>query len=241
MFWGELLSRRFSVIGWSRNRKTGLPRGINQGSEEEVLSCDIVFFCVSISAFKEVLQKCGKKIGPGTLVADTCSVKMVPIRWMMEHLPADVKILGTHPMFGPDSGKNGIHGLPIVLSPARLLEEDLERWTEIFRELGLEVFRMSAEEHDHQAAYSQGITHFIGRVVDDLGLEQFPISTIGFKKMLEVAEQTCNDPFQLFLDLQRYNPYTGEMRRKLQKSLSKMMSILESETAENPHPVLDTG
>ncbi len=27
-----------------------------------------------------------------------------------------------------------------------------------------------------------------------------------------VVEQTCNDPLQLFADLQRYNPYTKQMR-----------------------------
>ena len=42
---------------------------------------------------------------------------------------------------------------------------------------------------------------------------------MGYNKLLEIVEQTCNDPWQLFLDLQRYNPHTREMRARLEKSL----------------------
>jgi prephenate dehydrogenase len=206
-----------------------VPPGIHLVSEEEVLKSDVLIYCVSISSFQEVLKRTGKKIGRDTLVMDSCSVKIEPVRWMMEELPEHVRIIGTHPMFGPDSGSDGIEGLPMVLCPARIGEQQLKTWIGEFSRFGLQVLRMSADEHDHQAAYSQGITHFIGRVVTDLNLEEYPISTVGFQKMMEVAEQTCNDPFQLFLDLQRFNPYTGEMREKLHKSLKKMLGILDTQ------------
>ena len=226
-FWGGLLGQRFAVKGWSRTEKKDLPPGIQVVSEAEVLACDVIFFCVSISSFREVLQASADKIRPGALVFDTCSVKMEPCQWMEELLPEDVEIVGSHPMFGPDSGAAGVKGLPMALCPLRISEGRLEQWNGILHEMGLRVLKMSADEHDHQAAYSQGITHFIGRVINDLELSQYPISTLGFKKMMEVAAQTCNDPFQLFLDLQRYNPYTGEMRDKLHASLRKMLDILD--------------
>ena len=37
------------------------------------------------------------------------------------------------------------------------------------------------------------------------------INTLGFNDLLGVIEQTCNDSWDLFRDLQKYNPYTGEM------------------------------
>jgi prephenate dehydrogenase len=227
-FWGGVLAEYHTVLGWTRIPGREIPSRIRPAAEEEVLGCDVLMFCVSISSFREVLRRTADGISKETLVMDTCSVKMMPVRWMLELLPEDTKILGSHPMFGPDSGAAGISGLPMVLCPVRLAEQELIFWTKEFRRLGLDVLRMSAEEHDHQAAYSQGITHFIGRVVKDLDLERYPISTLGFQKMLEVAEQTCNDPFQLFLDLQRYNPYTGEMRDRLYASLKKMLDILDT-------------
>jgi prephenate dehydrogenase len=228
-FWGGILGKQFKVKGWSRSQKNNVPDSIEITTEDEVLSCDAIFFCVSISAFQDVLKRTASKIAEGTLVFDTCSVKMQPIGWMEDLLPERVEILGTHPMFGPDSGAGGVEGLPIALCPARVSGERLNRWRGIFEDMGLRVLQMTADEHDHQAAYSQGITHFIGRVINDLELSEYPISTLGFKKMMDVAAQTCNDPFQLFLDLQRFNPYTGEMRKKLHGSLQKMLDILDEQ------------
>jgi prephenate dehydrogenase len=92
--------------------------------------------------------------------------------------------------------------------------------------MGLAVHDLSPEEHDREAAYTQGVTHFMGRVLDDLDLGPSAIGTLGYTKLLEIIEQTCNDPFQLFVDLQRYNPFTGEMREKLSSSLRKMQDQL---------------
>lgn len=86
---------------------------------------------------------------------------------------------------------------------------------------------MSAEEHDREAAFTQGITHFIGRVLKDMNLKPSPIATMGYRKLLEIVEQTCNDPWQLFLDLQQYNPYTKEMRNQLQTSFQRILSSLD--------------
>lgn len=225
-FWGGYLARHFPVKGYNRSRRGEVPEGITIVSEEEVFDCDVLFYCVSISSFREVLERTAGYIKSGTLIMDTCSVKLYPIRWMQEQLPEKVRILGTHPMFGPDSARGGISGLPIVLCPVRISEDDFSVWMRIFQGFGLEVLRMSGDEHDHQAAYTQGVTHFIGRVLGELELEERPISTLGFKNLLGVIEQTCNDPWQLFLDLQRYNPYTDEMREGLSCAIEKMMEQL---------------
>ena len=56
-------------------------------------------------------------------------------------------------------------------------------------------------------------------MLSDLGVKRSPIGTVGYNKLLEIVEQTCNDPLQLFLDLQRYNPHTRKMRTRLEESL----------------------
>ena len=52
---------------------------------------------------------------------------------------------------------------------------------------------MTAEKHDQMTAYSQGITHYVGRVLADLDLHPTLVDTLGCQKVLEVIEQTCND------------------------------------------------
>jgi hypothetical protein len=45
---------------------------------------------------------------------------------------------------------------------------------------------------------------------------------------LDLIQQTCNDPFQLFLDMQHANPYTGAMRDDLKASLERTLNRLDT-------------
>lgn len=225
--WASILSQQFEVYGYNRTPRSWDLRSVTLVPLERLSECSTIFLCTAISSIEAVLKDLLPFLKPGTLVADTCSVKMFPLQTMERILPPDVSILGTHPMFGPDSSKNGIAGLPMILTPVRISEKEYLFWEEVFRTLGLRVVRMSAEDHDREAAFTQGITHFIGRVLKDMNLRQSPIATMGYKKLLEIVEQTCNDPWQLFLDLQQYNPYTKEMRTQLQTSFQRIFSCLD--------------
>jgi prephenate dehydrogenase len=121
-----------------------------------------------------------------------------------------------------------VTGLPLVYAPARAPDEVSASWLRFFEGLGLRVLTMTPDQHDREAAMTQGVTHFLGRVLADMELDPSPIATVGYRKLLEVVEQTCNDPYQLFVDLQHYNPYTSQMRVRLQESLARMMASLES-------------
>jgi hypothetical protein len=58
--------------------------------------------------------------GRGPLIVDVLSVKDYPRQIMLDLLPKGCDILCTHPMFGPDSGKNGWHGLNFVYEMTRI-------------------------------------------------------------------------------------------------------------------------
>lgn len=227
-FWASVLSHHFPVKGYSRNPDRQVSPSIAKASEAEVLACDVLFLTVAISAMEEVLRRIGPRISRDTLVFDTCSVKIIPVELMKKYLSPEVQIIGTHPMFGPDSGRNGVEGLPLVYCPVRVSEANADEWRRLFRSMGLNVKDRTPEEHDREVAHTQGITHFIGRVLQDLNLAPSDIATVGYAKLLEIIEQTCNDPWQLFLDLQRYNPYTAEMRVALYTSLKKIKDLLET-------------
>jgi prephenate dehydrogenase len=226
-FWAEQLAARATVYGFSRDPQRPVPGGVRRVGEDELLSLPVIILCVAISAMEEVLERMRSRLTPGALVMDTCSVKTYPVDLMQRLLPDSVAVLGTHPMFGPDSGRNGVRGLPLILCPARVTDSQTSQWRELFASLGLVVSVMSPDEHDKEAAFTQGVTHYIGRVLSDFGVRRSPIGTLGFNKLLEIVEQTCNDPWQLFLDLQRYNPHTREMRSRLSKSLASVMGAID--------------
>lgn len=226
-FWSKVLAQKNIVKVYSRNQSRETPENTIRVSEDELCSCDIIFLCVAISAVEKVLEQIKDKIGDNTIIADTCSVKMYPVEQMKKILKPGTPILATHPMFGPDSARKGVQGLPIVLSNIRLTDEQFSYWDEHFQSYGMDIYKMTPEEHDREAAYTQGVTHFIGRVLSDLELKSSGIGTAGYNDLLDIITQTCNDPWQLFMDLQRYNPYTKDMRDNLAKSLKKVMNSLE--------------
>jgi prephenate dehydrogenase len=201
---------------------------VRRVGEEEALAAPVVFFCVAISAFQEVVQRAAPQIHSGSLVFDTCSVKVHPSRVMETLLPEDTEIIASHPMFGPDSGRDGVEGLPLIMCPVRAASESLQRWRAFFQDMGLAVKVMSPDQHDREAAFTQGVTHYIGRILADLNLGESEIATLGYTKLLEIIEQTCNDPWQLFLDLQRFNPHTRAMRDRLSNSIRHILDSLDT-------------
>ena len=228
-FWAECLYKAgCEVIAYSRSEHP-LPEGVRKADEDEVLTAPVLFFCVAISSFESVLKRVGSRIGRDTIVMDTCSVKIMPSEWMKENIPSDRTIIATHPMFGPDSGRNGVKGLPLVMCPVSPVGKGYEEMKLFFLSMGLDVLEMSAEKHDEEAAYSQGVTHFVGRTLSQMGMKPTPIATQGYRNLMTIVEQTCNDPMQLFYDLQRYNPYAKEMRLSLQVAIEKVLNALRRE------------
>jgi prephenate dehydrogenase len=228
-FWARVLARHAEVRAWSRDPSHRAPPGVTLASEDEVLAQPAVFFCVAISAFEEVLVRTAGRIPAGTLVMDTCSVKCHPAEVMGRLLPQGVSALATHPMFGPDSAGQSLEGLPMVLCPVRIGSDEVELWRRFFASLGLSVAVMDPDDHDRQAAFTQGVAHYLGRVLKDFGAAPSPIGTVGYRGLLEIVGQTCNDPWQLFLDLQRFNPHTREMRERLRRSLEAVMAAIDDE------------
>ncbi|MDI9455474.1 MAG: prephenate dehydrogenase/arogenate dehydrogenase family protein [Spirochaetota bacterium] len=162
LFWATRLAEKgFEVVGCSR-RTVELPPNVRQVSVEEVLDSPTVFYCVSISAFEEVLANSLPYLKEGAVVMDTCSVKLYPARVMKRLLPPTIQAIATHPMFGPDSGKDGLEGLPFVMDNVSAHEETWRWWVDEFTSWKMDVLMMSCDQHDREAAWSQGITHFIG-------------------------------------------------------------------------------
>jgi len=226
--WADILSEDYHVKVFSRRglKPDEVKAGIEVSDAEEIFDCDALFFCVAISSFEEVLEKARPFCKKETLFFDTCSVKVFPVSWMKKYLPSGSKIIATHPMFGPDSYPQGERKLAMVMCNVSVDAMVFNEWVQYFTAKSLQVELMTPEKHDEMTAYSQGITHYMGRVFADLQLHPTSIDTQGYKMLLEVMAQTCNDSWQLFLDLQRYNPYTEKMREDLQNSIARVNKAL---------------
>jgi len=185
---------------------------------EEVLKCEIVFIAVPIREFENTVISISQYNMYNTTIIDVCSVKIYPVEIMVKHLPENVGIIASHPMFGPDS-YSPFRDLKMVLSPVRDIYSKYDELVATFTGQSISIVEMTPEEHDRDAAMSQGITHFMGRVLKESGVSSTKINTLGFNELLGVIEQTCNDSWNLFLDLQNYNPFTNEMVKKIEHGI----------------------
>lgn len=236
LFWAGELARRFDVVVSGRTRRDP-PAGCRWVSPKEACAADVLVLTVAISAIDGVLAEVAPWLGPNTVVMDTCSVKVHPVEVMLRRLGSHRTIIATHPMFGPDSARNGVAGLPIVCWPVCGDGAVAAQWEAHFGAMGLRVIRMSPEDHDREAAYTQGVTHFVGRVLERIGLRESEIGTVGYRSLREIMTQTCNDPWGLFVDLQTYNPYTDAMRRRIRSAYDQVVEGLngaDASTVDRP-------
>lgn len=200
---------------------------VNKKNPQEIQKAEVVFYCVPISSFERVIKSHKKYFKPNQLLIDVLSVKSYPKKVFLKYLSGlSTQAMLTHPMFGPDSCKNGFSGLPIVINQFLSSKENYQFWKDYFQKKGLKVVELTAEEHDKMAAYSQGVTHFIGRLLQKFNFQKTEIDTLGAKKLQEVMEQTCNDTWQLFSDLQTFNPFTKKMRWRLGKGYDLLYNQL---------------
>jgi prephenate dehydrogenase len=170
---------------------------------------DTVFFCVPISALEQTVKAHAPFVTTRHVLIDVLSVKLHAKDVFDTYIPdMQTQIILTHPMFGPDSSRAGFAGLPIMMDRYRASHETFARWKERFAASGLEVLVMSADAHDKLAARSQGVAHFMGRLLEEYGFTQTKIDTLGARKLKEIMDQVCNDSWQLYFDLQQFNPYT---------------------------------
>lgn len=203
-----------------------------------VLNCDIVFLCIPISALLEFLQTNVALIKPksSSLFVDVCSVKMLPVQWMLQTLPEHVDILATHPLFGPDSTKLGTTFAHLRLVHASIRIRDQKRLRSLFSifcQKGIELQEMDPTQHDLLMAKTQAVSFIFGQLGLRINLKATPFDTKGFRLLLQNQQIVSNDTTQLFRDLIRFNPHARQTLTDMKTTLLKM----EKET--NGYPFRD--
>jgi len=123
--------------------------------------------------------------------------------------------------------KAGLAGLKIMMDKFNSSEKNYRFWKQYFLHKKLEVIEMTAEEHDKQAALSQGVVFFIAKVLENFGYKKTQVDTYWATQLHQIVhEAIANDSWQLFVDLQTKNPYTKQMRINLGKSLDNIYNKL---------------
>lgn len=181
-------------------------------------SCDVVVMAMPVSDLEGTLRLVAPHLNPGALVLDVASIKEEPARLMDELLPAHVSIVATHPMFGPKSAAERPAGLSVVVCPVR--DAAWRRVALFLRRQGLRVIMVTPEEHDRQAALTQGLTHLLAHALSAFD-HSVPIRTRSFDMLLSALDLVKDDAPEIHEAVTRTNRHVAGVRDGLIRMLAE--------------------
>ncbi|ABY32381.1 prephenate dehydrogenase/arogenate dehydrogenase family protein [Methylorubrum extorquens] len=178
-----------------------------------VAACPVVILATPVARLGEAVRALAPHLRPGTLVVDVGSVKAGPAAILVAGLPADVEILATHPLFGPQSAGDGIRGLKIAVCPIRG-RGAFRAAAFLRRGLGLDVILTTPEAHDRAMASVQGLTHLIAKVL--VAMEPLPtrMTTRSFDLLMQAVGMVRDDAPDVFHAIERANPHAAQVRQR---------------------------
>lgn len=193
---------------------------VRAGSLAEAAAQDIVVLAVPWRALGDVATAIAPHLKPGALVVEVCSIKVRPLAALREALPDTVDIVGTHPLFGPQSGRGGIAGLNIAVCPLPGRARAAHRVARFLTNtLGLNVVQTTPEDHDRQMAYVQGLTHFIARSIAACDVPPLTLTTDTWDHLMRMVETVRYDSDELFRTITGDNPYAADVSEAFRTAL----------------------
>lgn len=190
-------------------------------SFDVIASADVVILAVPLSAYKVILNKLKPLIHENTLIVDICSVKVPSRDIVLDALATHPNILISHPLFGPQSAANGLTGHDIIVT--NVIGERAEQGVVFLKEkLGLNVYTITAEEHDHMMAYVHALTFFVARGLSRLELPAIPFKTPSFAMLQALIDLDHKHSDELFSTIQKGNPYAADVREKFIDELIRL-------------------
>lgn len=223
-FWGAHLSRFYPVSFYDTDtsRKPFIEPFGKWMSLQKCLSKDYIFLTIPIRSIENFLKEYAPYFTPGTVLLDCASVKMVVMDWFQRNLPKEIHYAATHPLFGPDSARNGLEDHTITLIPGRIPFQHYSFLVDLFAErMRLRVLTLSAEEHDRLMAYNLSLIHHLGRTFHDMHISQISLKMASLSKLNHIARVTMNDSEELFYDFYHFNPFAKEAEKKFSKKFSE--------------------
>lgn len=215
---GGLFTTEFSAIGC---HVTPLNRPYSDADIKAALAdCDLLILSVPVTAMELVLDQMVPHLAPTTILCDVGSVKVQPMKAMLEKY--DGPVVGTHPLFGPVI-PDGFEPKVAVMPGRPDDSEAAARVSALLKACGYTCFDSTAEDHDKAMAFIQGLNYtstvaFLAAARDVDGIENYV--TPSFNRRLDAARKMLTTDGELFEIISEANPFLQETNRKFMSYLS---------------------
>ena len=177
----------------------------------------------TIDAFKDIIPIVPKDC----IISDIASVKT----GLKEFYEASgMRYVSTHPMFGPTfanlnqlSEENAI-----IISEGD--DEGKLFFRNLYKNLGLNIYEYTFDEHDKTVAYSLSIP-FVSTFVFAAVMKHQDAPSTTFKRHMRIAKGVLNEDDYLLQEI-LFNPYTNENVAQIRKELKELLDIIDNKDSE---------
>jgi chorismate mutase/prephenate dehydrogenase len=193
------------------------------------LNQDIIVVATPLRAAAKVMTDLAAR-RPKGLVFDIGSLKG-PLKISLQALvEARVRVTSIHPMFGPDTDLlSGRHVILVDVGDSSAANEARA----LFSSTMVEMVPMSLEDHDRLIATILGLSHATNiAFFAALSASGEPASRLAgmssttFEQQLSVAEKVSSENPSLYFEIQRLNPYGGEVLDRLQAVVADLIETV---------------
>ncbi len=196
-------------------------------SEIKDFNPELLINAVDLKHTVDVFEKVLPYVSKDCMLSDITSVKNGMVEFYQK---SGHRFVSTHPMFGPTfanirdlSNENAI-----------IIEESDEEGKKFFRKfyknLNLNIFDYTFQEHDETTAFSLG-TPFASSMVFAACMKNQKAPGTTFKKHMEIANGLLSEDDFLLSEIM-FNPKTLQQIKKINSQLSYLTHIIESKDYE---------
>lgn len=209
----RLAPEETQVLGFDIRPEASFPEHVERVGFSDIKEADALVLAVPFNSLTDLAPKLEEECNPETLIVDVCSVKIKPTKlFANEGMLNRPNVLMTHPLFGPQTLKDGVAGKSLVVtkSHGQRTEELLTDW----QERGINVVSMNPEEHDKEMAHLHALTFFVGRSLVEMEIPDHKLTTGYFSILEQLIKVERHHSRELFDTIQRHNPFAAEIRDK---------------------------
>lgn len=188
-----------------------------QPLQQAIEGADLIAIAVPVDAIPQIAVKILNRVTPNQIVIDMGSTKGELCEIISQH-PARNRFVATHPMWGTEfSGPeaatvDSFAGRNVVICQKELSDSAaVEKVETIYRQLGMGILEMDAEQHDLHAAYVSHISHITSFILSTTVLEKereeeaiFNLAGGGFDSTVRLAKSSAETWIPIFMQ-NKYN------------------------------------
>jgi len=222
--------------------------------EEAVKKSDLIYVAIPVDVTVPVMRQIMDLVTDRQIVADAGSTKWALCQSLADH-PMRSRFVATHPMWGTEySGpeaavRDAFRGRACVICEKEKSAPDaVEVMEDLYKDMGMHIVYMNANDHDMHAAYISHISHITSFALANTVLEKekeesaiFELAGGGFESTVRLAKSNPSMWLPIFMQNKEHvldvlNEHIAQLR-KFKSCLEKDNSEYLRELMENANRI----